>query len=128
MKDVNQLFINKPSKDFVEKIIKYIILDGFDENFFFTKKEIEEKNIIELMSDDLEILKEYYLPCKRKIYFNDNITPKRLITILRQILKLYNYKINSKEKYSNGVKFLLYNLEYIDEIKEKKINFIVDFD
>ena len=41
---------------------------------------------------------EYYLPCKSKIYFSD-IVAKKIITILRQCLKLYNYNINYKEQY-----------------------------
>ena len=46
----------------------------------------------------------------KKIYFK-NINSKNIITILRQILKVYNYKINAVEKYSNGKKYLLYNLK-----------------
>ena len=43
-------------------------------------------------------LDDYYLPCKKKIYLNDHDFEK-CITILRQCIKLYNYKLVSKEKY-----------------------------
>ena len=78
--------------------------------FFFSRKDIESKNILEEIKNDLDELSTYYIPCKKKIYFK-NINSKNIITILRQILKVYNYKINAVEKYSNGKKYLLYNLK-----------------
>ena len=82
------------------------------------------------MKEDLDVLSNYYLPCKRKIYFT-NVNSKKIITILRQILKNHNYKINSVEKYSKGKKFLLYNLDLIEDNTEndnKNYDLTVNFD
>ena len=44
------------------------------------------------------MLSQYYLPCKNKKYL-ECINTKKCITILRQLLKLYNYSyLDSKEK------------------------------
>ena len=126
----NQLFYKIPEKELVSKILSYFIPDIFDTNFYFTRKDIEDKNILEDMKDDLHVLSTYYLPCKRKIYFT-NVNSKKIITILRQILKNHNYKINSVEKYSKGKKFLLYNLDLIEDNTEndnKNYDLTVNFD
>ena len=126
----NQLFYKIPEKELVSKILSYFIPDIFDTNFYFTRKDIEDKNILKDMKEDLDVLSNYYLPCKRKIYFT-NVNSKKIITILRQILKNHNYKINSVEKYSKGKKFLLYNLELIEDNTEndnKNYDLTVNFD
>lgn len=126
----NQLFYKIPEKELVSKILSYFIPDIFDTNFYFTRKDIEDKNILEDMKEDLDVLSNYYLPCKRKIYFT-NVNSKKIITILRQILKNHNYKINSVEKYSKGKKFLLYNLDLIEDNTEndnKNYDLTVNFD
>lgn len=126
----NQLFYKIPEKELVSKILSYFIPDIFDTNFYFTRKDIEDKNILKDMKEDLDVLSNYYLPCKRKIYFT-NVNSKKIITILRQILKNHNYKINSVEKYSKGKKFLLYNLDLIEDNTEndnKNYDLTVNFD
>ena len=126
----NQLFYKIPEKELVSKILSYFIPDIFDTNFYFTRKDIEDKNILKDMKEDLDVLSNYYLPCKRKIYFT-NVNSKKIITILRQILKNHNYKINYVEKYSKGKKFLLYNLDLIEDNTEndnKNYDLTVNFD
>ena len=57
-------------------------------------------------------LRKYYLPCKQKIYFNNiNIlTNKEAITILRQLLKIHDYDLNSREKFIKGTKYSIYKI------------------
>jgi len=43
----------------------------------------------------------------------DEINDKRLITILRQMIKLYDYTLESFEKYSYGERYLIYKLKRI---------------
>lgn len=123
----NQLFNTIPPYELVEKIVGQFVTPPFNTSFFFSRKDIESKNILELIKNDLEELSNYYIPCKKKIYFN-NINSKNIITILRQILKNYNYKINAIEKYSNGKKFLLYNIEKIKNDNIQNYNLTLSFD
>ena len=59
----------------------------------------------------------------------ENLNEKKLITLLRQILRVHNFNINSIEKYNNGEKFLLYIIEKKKSGGElKKINSVMEFD
>ena len=115
----NQLFNLIPEKQLIIEILKLYGINGFDDTHFFTKNDLIDLNTINLLNDYKNELKKYYLPCKFKVYFND-ITLKRSITILRQLLKLYDYTIYSKEKYIKGNKTLIYKIMPIDKHIETK--------
>ena len=61
-----------------------------------------------------EILKDYYLPCKGKKYLI-NLTEKKCITLLRQFIKVHDYKCIGMEKSVNGNKTMSYRLLYSKE-------------
>ncbi len=124
-----QLFKNIPPKEFVEDILKLFIPNGFQDSYYqFSRKMITEKNVIEKLNLLMPQLKEYYMNCKHKKYL-ENLDSKKCVTILRQLLRLYEYRVVSMEKYHNGQKFLLYKIEKIEVEKDnhqKKL--IVEFD
>ncbi len=124
-----QLFKNIPSREFVEDILKLFIPNGFQDSYYqFSRKMITEKNIVDKLTLLIPQLKEYYMNCKHKKYL-ENLDPKKCVTILRQLLRLYDYRVVSMEKYHNGQKFLLYKIEKIEIEKDnyqKKL--IIKFD
>jgi hypothetical protein len=124
-----QLFKNIPSQEFVEDVLKLFIPNGFQDVYYqFSRKMISEKNVIEKLNLLISQLKEYYMNCKHKKYL-ENLDPKKCVTILRQLLRLYDYRVISMEKYHNGQKFLLYKIEKIEAEKDnhqKKL--IIEFD
>ncbi len=124
-----QLFKKIPSKEFVEDILKLFIPNGFQDSYYqFSRKMITEKNIIEKLNLLMPQLKNHYMNCKHKKYL-ENLDPKKCVTILRQLLRLYEYRVISMEKYHNGQKFLLYKIEKIEIEKDnhqKKL--IIEFD
>jgi hypothetical protein len=124
-----QLFKNVPPKEFVEDVLKLFIPNGFQDSYYqFSRKMISEKNIIEKLNLLMPQLKGYYMNCKHKKYL-ENLDPKKCVTILRQLLRIYEYRVISMEKYHNGQKFLLYKIEKIEVEKDnyqKKL--IVEFD
>jgi hypothetical protein len=124
-----QLFKNIPSKEFVEDVLKLFIPNGFQDSYYqFSRKMITEKNVIDKLNLLMPQLKEYYMNCKHKKYL-ENLDPKRCVTILRQLLRLYDYRVVSMEKYHNGQKFLLYKIEKIEIEKDNyKKKLIVEFD
>ena len=107
---INQLFKNIPPKELIEEIIILCGLTSLDDTKYFSKNDLLVLNTIEKVSEQIDKLKEYYLPCKAKNYLT-NLTHKKIITILRQCVKLYGYKIISKEKYLKGEKIIIYQLE-----------------
>jgi len=115
---INQLFKKKPQKDLVEKVLNIFGLSDFEDSKNFTKKDLENNDTLNNMLSIKALLEEYYLPCKRKVYL-DNLTLKKCITILRQLVKLYDYMLKSNEKYIKGEKIIIY---YIVPISMKNQN------
>lgn len=128
MKD--QLFKNNPDIQIISKLLSYFGIKDFDDNHLFTKKNLIDLKTVQNIENNIDELKKYYLPCKSKIYLN-NITEKRAIVILRQFIRYYNYNINSKEKYSNGLKFNCYYICKNNIIHKNKSNinrkYIIEF-
>ena len=116
---INQIFREIVPKELILLLLSKINITSFDDNKNISYKLIED-NIYDIQSIMLEI-KEYYLPCKSKIYFSDiDINSKKIITIIRHLLKLYDYTLYSKEKYSKENK-----KKYIEfTIRETKKNTI----
>jgi hypothetical protein len=116
MKD--QLFKNKPDFNLVTNIIKLFGLLDINDINLFTKQNLIDLDTISKMHEYIPKLKEFYLPCKSKLYLT-GLDEKKCITILRQLLKQYNYNILAKEKTIKSVK---YNFYQIIQFSNKKIN------
>ena len=108
---VNQLFQLMPKINILYDILNCIGLNDLKNVNYFCidnlKKLDSVKKIYSLK------LQKYYLPCKTKIYLN-NLNEKKIITILRHFLKLFNYKLISKEKYINKKKKIIYHIIHIN--------------
>jgi hypothetical protein len=117
---INQLFKKKPNKEFIEEILNLYGINNFEDNKQFTRKDLEKIDLCNNLIKFSDHFKEYYLPCKFKIYMN-NITIKKSVTLLRQLLKLYNYNVKSNEKYIKGEKIIVYQV-LPKNSKKKKIN------
>jgi hypothetical protein len=124
---INQLFISKPPIDLLNEIIKGFGITKLNSKKEFCYLDMNKLNTLNTFHNLENELKKYYIPCKQKIYFNDiiNLTNKEAITILRQLLKVHNYDLNSKEKFIKGNKYSIYTIISKDEklfYKSKKKN------
>ena len=107
----NQLFRTLPSKEFINEMMEIFLGKNNIHSYYqFSRKTLEQKNIIEKINLKINELKQYYLKCKHKKYL-ENLDIKKCITIFRQMIKLENYQLKSIEKYQNGKKYLLYHIE-----------------
>ena len=106
---INQLFKKKPNKEFIEEILLLYGLNNFEDNKQFTRKDLEKLDLCKKINHISEKFKDYYLPCKYKVYLG-NISIKKSITLLRQLLKLYDYNVKSNEKYIKGEKIIVYQI------------------
>jgi hypothetical protein len=104
-----QVFKENPNIDILNKLLKTIGIDTFKEEYSFRKKDFEKWDTIAKIVCLKDELSKFYFPCKSKIYL-DNIDEQKVVTILRQFLKALNYSLLSKEKYSNGEKYISYTL------------------
>jgi len=121
-----QLFSKKPDLETVISLLKLYGIDKFDTNVVFSREDLSKKNIITNLINFKPILDKYYLPCKSKKYLT-NINIKRSVTILRQVIREYNYKVISNEKYHLGKKYLSYKIIKLNKII-KEPNLVVKFD
>jgi hypothetical protein len=112
----SQLFRRNPDRYIINDLMNIFNIKSLDdEDFYFTKQDLTNINIVDKINDIKEKLIIYYLPCKSKIYLN-NLNEKKCITILRQFLKHIDYNLKLKEKYIKGKKNYLY---YIKSTKGK---------
>ena len=117
---INQLF-NKPiSDDLLKKVLECFNLSGLEDSRVFSKYDMEMNNTIDLLYDIRDELRKVYIPCKAKIYL-ENITLKRCITILRQIVKLYGYNVKSCERSVTKKKYIAYQVLPLNKSKKVKI-------
>lgn len=121
-----QLFKKLPDIAFINKLCHLYGIKNFDTNYEFTIRDLEKLNTIENIDNIKYELYEYYLNCKFKKYV-ENLTEKKSITILRHFLKIINYKVLSREKYSDSRKYLLYNIKN-NNITSDDYEFTVNFD
>ena len=106
----NQLFKKIPPIDLFERLVKIYGLTDINDCRKFTKDHLIKNKTLEKIEGLREELEEYYLPCKTTKYLTD-LDEKKLITILRQIAKVFDYHVTSNEKYLNSKKVLQYSLE-----------------
>jgi len=135
MSKKNQNFRNNPDMKIIVLLLETFGLDNLEDTRLFTRDHMRDTDTIHKINELVPKLKEYYLPCKCKIYLHD-ITEKKSITILRQFIKVHNYKITTFEKSINGKKQMIYQLtpvndDYLSPKKkdDNKIRkYIVSFD
>jgi hypothetical protein len=132
---INQLFISKPPIELLQKLIHGFGIKKFNDKKEFSYLDMDILNTLKVFHQlELELSK-YYLPCKKKIYFNDikNLTNKEAITILKQLLKIYDYHLSSREKFIKGTKYSVYKIitkqdKVFNLNKQKNKEIIIVFD
>jgi hypothetical protein len=133
MSKKNQLFRINPDSPIILSLLEAFGLDNLEDTRFFTKQNMIEIETVQKITTLKKTLENYYLPCKSKDYLN-NITEKRCITILRQFIKIFNYKCIGIEKSIQGKKCITYRLIYdnsdqLSPVKTKeKRPYILTFD
>jgi len=124
----NQLFRKLPTLDLFDRFVKIFGLTDINDCRKFTRETLISNQTLEKFDGFREELEEYYIPCKVEKYMS-NMNEKKLITVLRQIAKVFEYNVISNEKYLNSHKVLQYSLEK-NGISEDYINYnlkIIEF-
>lgn len=135
MSKKNQTFRNLPDINIINTLLETFGLENLNDNRLFTREHMIEINTVEQINKLTDKLSEYYLPCKCKNYL-ENINEKKSITILRQFVKIHNYKVSTFEKSIKGKKQMIYQLtpindDYLSPIKNNSVEnrkYIISFD
>lgn len=97
--------------------------NGLHDRRIFNRDSLENIKTIEKLENMQHVLLKYYLPCKAKIYLN-NLTYKRAITILRQVLRLHNYYLNKVERNVLNRKEVYYSISCMQPLLSKHVSCI----
>ena len=109
---LKQLFISTPPIELLKDIINGFGLKNLNDKKEFCYLDMDNLNTLNVFHTLESELRKYYLPCKQKIYFNNMnlLTNKEAITILKQLLKIHDYDLNSREKFIKGIKYSVYKI------------------
>lgn len=121
---INQLFIKHVDEDLVLRILKCFGLTSFDDKKTFCKLDLVRIKIVEKLKPHIDELRAFYLPCKAKVYL-DNMDERKAITVLKQVLRLHDVYLKSKEKNFHNRKVMFYTL--IREKDRHQINYMQQF-
>jgi hypothetical protein len=116
----NQLFRKMPDKILIDNLLKAFNLDNLDDDKPFSRLELNTHDTISKLNNLKSLLKTYYIPCKARAYLSD-LNDKNIITILRQCIKTFGFKLYSKEKYLQNEKYLYYTIRPIDTTVERDV-------
>lgn len=117
---IHQLFKDKISEDIMLKVILAFGLKSINDETAFSKQDLINHNTVLYMNELKDILLQYYLPCKAKIYL-ESLDESKCITILRQLLKLFQIKLISKQKYIHNKKSTIYFIKKSMEVEHHTI-------
>lgn len=107
---INQLFKQVPDLEFLIKLLNCFGLHDLEDKTEFTKDNLVKINTIDKVNNLLPELVIYYLPCKYN-YFLRELTINKCITILKQVLRLFDYQIKKREHVINKIKIIYYFLK-----------------
>ena len=107
---INQLFKAHIPDDVFLKIIEAFGYSQMSDEYSFSKIDLKRLNTLEKLGTLKEELLKYYLPCKAKLYLH-TLDENKAITVLRQILRLYNLILTSRQKYIKHKKTTIYSIQ-----------------
>jgi len=102
-----------PDKLLIDNLLKAFNIESLEDDRPFSRLELNKIDTIGQLNDMKELLSKYYIPCKARAYLSD-LNDKNIMTILRQCIKTFGFKLHSKEKNIKNEKYLYYTIRPID--------------
>jgi hypothetical protein len=113
---INQLFNHMMDENVLLQVLDCFGLKGLSDRRTFKKQDLHARQTIRRLEALVPILSTFYLPCKAKLYL-EKINDKKAITILRQIVRLFDHHVVSREKNISNRKVTFYVIESDDAIE-----------
>ena len=126
---INQLFSRMIPEYILQMLLESFNLKSLHDQTEVTAKDLEKINTVDRFKIIIPLLKNYYLPCKFKIYLVD-LNVHKCLTVLRQVIRLYNVRLISRERYLKKRKLIIYSLNNIDnslKINISHMSFMMTF-
>jgi hypothetical protein len=106
-----QLFRTKVDESLLSDLLACYGLEGLIDVRFFSREDLKRIGTVEKVGTVADRLRACYISYKASTYFDGDLTEKRCITILRQVLRLYDFRLQTKERYHSGKKTIYYRLQ-----------------
>ena len=106
---INQLFNRAVPEELAQNVIQCFNLSGFNDRRTFSKYDMETHGTVRRLLELVPELEQYYMPCKARTYLQD-VTPKKCITVLKQVIRLHGMTLMSREKNLQGRKVIFYQV------------------
>ena len=103
----DNIFSEKIPRAIVNEVLQSLKFDSIDDTRVFTTKQLDPQ----LFESSLLLIEPYYIPCKAQKYLHCTLTPLRILTILRQILRSQNYMLTAQEKTLSGARSMVYQIQ-----------------
>jgi len=107
---INQLFNKNVEQNVLQDVLTCFGLKSLDDRHMFKRQDLINHQTVQKLNLMKTLLASYYLPCKAKMYL-ENINEKKAVTLLRQIVRLFDHHIVSKEKNILNKKVIFYMLQ-----------------
>ena len=118
---INQLFSRMIPEYILQMLLESFNLKSLHDQTEFTAKDLEKINTVDRFKIIIPLLQVYYLPCKFKIYLVD-LHVQKCLTVLRQVIRLYNVRLISTERYLKKRKIIIYSLNNIENLLKINIS------
>jgi len=106
---INQIFAKYiDDRLLLEEFLACFKLKSLNDSSMFCINDLVNNKAVDKFNNNVcDRLMTYYLPCKAKIYLQQ-VTEQKLVTILRQIIRLFDYKLATVKKSKNKIKTIYY--------------------
>ena len=105
----SQLFSKKPTDEAIIKLLNCFGLSSLEDQTEFTFKKLDEFGTIDKYKEIEDELAVFYFKCKAVKYLKI-YDYKKIMTVLRQFIKIKGYTTSSIERCKNKTKHLIYKL------------------
>lgn len=106
-----QLYRSSVPNDLFVRVYQCFGYEKLNQEYMFSKADLERLNTVENMIVLRNELCQYYIPCKAKLYLS-NLNELKCITVFRQLLRLNNIVLVSKQKYVKHKKITFYSIQF----------------
>ena len=116
-----QVFQKLLPPELIKEIVGFFGIYALEKGKSFQNIDLEKLGTLHKLKANIPILKQYYYPCKARLFLNEeNLTLRRAITILRQIISINGLALEVREKFVKKTKILIYTV--VSEQRDKKIS------
>eukprot|EP00877_Chromochloris_zofingiensis_P005109 jgi/Chrzof1/1459/Cz10g08210.t1 len=107
----HNLFRGEVPLEVVESLLRCFGLKGIDDRRVFTWQDLRRLDTAKRVRDEVVAsLREYYLPCKARRYIDRDLTERRCLVIVRQLLRERGMFVDYRERNERGSKRMFYRI------------------